>query len=418
MIDTNKIDGNKKVFCVAPWLSLNINQNGNIQPCCNNDTVFGNILKSNLEEVWNGDSIKNFRKYMIEQVPQKSCQSCYEKELSGQKSLREILNENLLDDGFEFISDTNDDYSVNEFGFIHWDVKLGNKCNFKCRTCCPGSSSSIEFETYGKLSGLFDASTISFDRIKPHLNKVNHLYFSGGEPLLIEEHYQILFLLIKLGKNKQSNFYLTYNTNFSTLTYKKFHIFDLWNLFKYVQIHISVDGVGERGELIRNGFKWDKFISNVNEFNEKFKDKFNTHQLYFDCTVQALNIFDVVTLHQTLFNDGLLKDIDNFHLNYLHGPRNLSVWLLDKETKEEAKKNIKNHIETFLIPNNAKDTVRSFEGLIKFIDLYQDQQLISDFVSTMTNLDRKRGEDIFKTFPELKKTWILYLKTKKNLSSK
>lgn len=412
MIDTNKINPNNKVFCVAPWLSLNINQNGNVQPCCNADLCFGNILKDDIEIIWNNDSIKKFREGMIEQIPQKSCRFCYEKEISGQKSLREIFNESLFEEGKHFIYNTNDDYSVNEFGFIHWDVKLSNKCNFKCRTCCPESSSSIELEFEGKISGRYDFADIKFYKIKPYIGKVNHLYFSGGEPLIIKEHYQMIFMLIRLKKHKDTKFHLVYNTNFSSLTYKKYHIFDLWDLFQRVQVHISVDGSGKRGELIRNGFNWDKFISNVKQFNEKFKDKLNTHVLYFDCTVQALNIFDVVNLHQFLFNEGLLINIDNFHLNYLHGPRNLAVWLLDTKTKEKAKENIKNHIDNFLIPNKAINTVREFESLIKYIDLYQDQKLISEFVDRMRYLDSLRKENVFKTFPELNGIWIPYLKEK------
>jgi len=418
MIDTSKINPNNKVFCVAPWLSLNINQNGNVQPCCNANLSFGNILKDNIETIWNNEPIKKFREGMVEKIPQDACRFCYEKELSGQKSLREVFNESFFEEGKQFIYDTNDDYSVNEFGFIHWDVKLSNKCNFKCITCCPESSSSIELEFNGKISGLYDFADIKFNKIKPYIDKVNHLYFSGGEPLIIEEHYQMLFMLIKLKKNKQSNFYLTYNTNFSTLTYKKIHVFDIWDVFNYVQVRISVDGMGNRGELIRNGFKWDRFVSNVKEFNQKFSNKSDTHGLWFDCTVQALNVFDVVTLHQTLFKEGLLTNIDNFHLNYLHGPRNLSVWILDKKTKEKAKANIQDHINNFLIPNQAVKTLRDFESLIKFIDLYQDQNLIPDFVHTMSDLDKKRNENVFKTFPELKDTWITYLNYKKNLPPK
>lgn len=418
MIDTSKIDPNNKVFCVAPWLSLNINQNGNVQPCCNGDLCLGNVLKEDIETIWNNDKIKNFRKAMVENIPQKHCTECYEKEISGQKSLRQIFNDNLFEEGSKFIYNTNDDYSVNEFGFIHWDIKLSNKCNFKCRSCCPGSSSSIEFEQNGKISGLYDFADIKFNKIQPYLDIVNHLYFSGGEPLILEEHYKMLSVLIKLKKNKQSNFHLTYNTNFSTLTYKKIHVFDIWDVFNSVQVRISVDGMGNRGELIRNGFKWDKFVSNVKEFNQKFSNKSDTHELCFDCTVQALNVFDVVTLHQTLFKEGLLTNIDNFHLNYLHGPRNLSVWILDKKTKEKAKANIQDHIDNFLIPNQAVKTLRAFESLIKFIDLYQDQKLIPDFVNTMTNLDKKRNENVFKTFPELKDTWITYLNYKKNLLPK
>jgi len=412
MIETNKIDPNNKIFCVAPWLSLNINQNGNIQPCCQSSNILGNVLKEEVKDIWNNEKMRKLRKSMIEQIPVESCRTCYEKEIVGQKSLRQVFNESLFSHGDKFIYNTNEDYSVEEFGFIHWDVKFGNKCNFKCRTCCPGSSSSIEFEETGKTSILNDFSKINFHKIKPYIDIVNHLYFSGGEPLIIEEHYKMIIMLLKLGKHKKEDFYLNYNTNFSTLTYKNHHIFDIWDKFKNVQVRISVDGTKKRGELIRNGFKWDKFTTNVKKFNEKFKGREKTHNLFFDCTVQALNIFNVVTLHKTLFNDGLMENIDNFHLNYLHGPRELSVWVLDKKTKALAKKSIRNHIDNFLIPNNADSTVREFEGLIKYIDLHQDQRLITEFVQRMKYLDLKRNEDTFTTFPELSEVWSLYLNKK------
>ena len=109
-------------------------------------------------------------------------------------------------------------------------------------------------------------------------------------------------------------------------------------------------------------------------------------------------------------------EIDNFHLNYLHGPRELAVWLLDIETKEKAKHNIRNHIDNFLIPNNSVESIREFESLIKYIYLYQDQHLIPEFVQKMSSLDRKRNENTFKTFPELSGVWSTYLDKKNPLS--
>lgn len=413
MIDTSKINPNDTVFCVAPWLSLNINQNGDVQPCCiASDHKLGNVLNEEIKDIWNNDKIREFRRCMIEKIPVKSCRGCYDKEIVGQKSLRQVFNENLFSHGSKFIYETNDDYSVNEVGFIHWDVKFGNKCNFKCRTCCPGSSSSIEFEEYGKITGENDFSKINFHRIKPYVDVVQHLYFSGGEPLIIEEHYKMIVMLMKLGKHNNKDFYLNYNTNFSTLTYKKHHIFDIWDKFQNVSVRISVEGVGKRGELIRNGFKWNQFVSNVEKFNERFKDKKETHELKFDCTVQALNVFDVVNLHQTLFNTRLMESIDDFHLNYLHGPRELSVWILDAQTKEKAKNNIRNHIDNFLIPNESVESIREFESLIKYIDLYQDQDLIPEFFRKMKYLDLRRNENTFKTFPELSNVLKTYLDKK------
>jgi len=411
MIDTSKINPNNKVFCVAPWLSLNINQNGDVQPCCiSSNYKFGNVLNEDIKDIWNNDKIREFRKNMIEQIPVKSCQECYENEISGEISLRQRFNESLFNHGSKFIYDTNDDYSVNQFGFIHWDVKFGNKCNFKCRSCCPSSSSSIEFEENGKLSPFNDFSKVNFSKIKSYIDIVNHLYFSGGEPLIIDEHYKMIVMLMKLKKHKNEEFYLLYNTNFSTLRYKKTHIFDIWDKFQNVFVAISIDGSFNRGELIRNGFKWDRFVSHVEQFNEKFKGREKTHRLQFACTVQALNIFDVVTLHKTLVEKKLIYHIDDYHLNFLHGPRNIAVWLLDKKTKEKAKENIRNHIDNFLIPNKAKDSIRQFESLINFIDLYQEQHLIPEFIKRMNYLDLIRGENTFKTFPELYDTWKTYLK--------
>lgn len=405
MIDTSKVDVNKKGFCVAPWLSLNINQNGDIQPCCASTLVFGNIIKDDIETIWNNDTIKEFRLSMLEGEFHESCRPCYEKELARQKSLRQVFNETLFNNGLQYIYDTNEDGSVVEPGFIHWDVKFGNKCNFKCRSCGPSASSSIELELYGKVSGLHDISKLTFHKIKPYIEKVDHLYFSGGEPLIIDEHYKMLRDLIKLNKHKDPKFSLTYNTNFSVLKYKKINVFDLWDLFGDVQVRISVDGAGKRGELLRHGFKWKTFLMNVKAFNDRFKNKKETHQLYFDCTVQALNIFDVVTLHKFLFNNGLMHSIDHFHLNYLHGPRNIAVWILDEKTKERAKKHIKDHIDNFLIPNKATHTINEFSGLIKYIDLYDDQHLIPDFMKKIKYFDNLRGEDTISTFPELIQTY-------------
>ena len=174
---------------------------------------------------------------------------------------------------------------------------------------------------------------------------------------------------------------------------------------------VCMHGVGARGELIRKGFNWDRFVSHAKQFRDRFKDKENTHQLHFDCTVQALNIFDVVTLHQYLYNSGLMKDIDFFFLNFMQTPREMSVWILDKKTKEAAKENIRNHIDNFLLPNNSKQSVVFYESLIKYIDLYQEQTLIPNFLRSMRKFDKLRGENVIETFPEFERIWSV-IKTK------
>jgi len=406
MIDTSKINVDGKVFCVAPWLCLNVRQDGEVKPCCVSEYTYGDIKKKSLVEIWNDEPIKKFRENMINEIPNKECKVCYINEKSGKKSLRQDFNSNLYDysNYKSFIHETNDDFSVNDPKFMFWDVKLGNKCNFKCRMCHWTSSSGFELEQFGKISGKWHAAEKTFEEVEPYIGLVEHLYFSGGEPIIIDEHWKILDKLIELGRSDKVT--IAYNTNFSTLVYKGRHIFDMWEKFdRDIQIHISVDGVGKRGELIRKGFNWEKFVSHAEQFRERFKHKERTHELHFDCTLQALNVFDVTNLHRYLYNSGLMKDIDFFYMHFLQTPREMSVWILDKKTKEAAKKNIRNHIDNFLVPNNSKKSVDLFESLINFIDFYQDQKLIPTFLDSMRRFDKIRNESVIETFPEFQRIW-------------
>lgn len=410
MINKRKIDLNGEVFCVAPWLCLDIRQDGEVKPCCISDYTYGDIKEKSLWEIWNDEPIRKLRKNMINGIPTKSCQVCYTNQMTGKSSLRQDFNDDLYKYYKKFIYETNDDYTVNEPGFVWWDLKLSSKCNFKCRMCSWTSSSSLELEQFGKISNRWNASERTYEEMEQYLGMVNHLYFSGGESIIIDEHWKILDKIIELKRNNQVT--IAYNTNFSTLTYKGRHIFDMWDQFsRDLQVHISIDGMGSRGELIRKGFNWDKFVSHAEQFRDRFKHKERTHELHFDCTVQALNIFDIVNLHQYLYNSGLMKDIDFFFLNFMQTPREMSVWILDKKTKEAAKENIRNHIDNFLIPNKSKRSIIFYESLITYIDLYQEQTLIPKFLNKMRKFDKIRNESVIETFPEFQRIWDV-IKTK------
>jgi radical SAM protein with 4Fe4S-binding SPASM domain len=410
MVDKSKVNLNGEIFCVAPWMALDIRQDGEVKPCCVSEYTYGHINEKSLWEIWNDEPIKKLRENMLNDIPTKSCQVCYNNQAAGKSSLRQDFNGDLFRYYKKFVYDTNEDFSVNEPGFVWWDLKLSNKCNFKCRMCSWTSSSSFELEQFGKISGKWDAAEKTYEEVEPYLGMVNHLYFSGGESLIIDEHWKILDKVIELGRNNKVT--LAYNSNFSNLVYKGRHIFDMWDQFnRDLQVHISVDGVGARGELIRKGFKWDRFVSHAEQFRDRFKHKERTHQLHFDCTVQALNIFDVVNLHQYLYNSGLMKNIDFFFLNFMQTPIEQSVWILDKKTKEAAKENIRNHIDNFLIPNRSKRSIIFYESLIKYIDLYQEQRLLPAFLDSMRKFDKKRNESVIETFPEFQRIWDV-IKTK------
>ena len=54
-----------KQYCEYPWTSLTVMAEGNVVPCTqisNNEIVLGNVNEQSLEEIWNSEKYKNFRK--------------------------------------------------------------------------------------------------------------------------------------------------------------------------------------------------------------------------------------------------------------------------------------------------------------------------------------------------------------------
>lgn len=406
MFESNKLNPAGKFFCVAPWLVLEVRPDGKVKPCCMSEYTYGDITKKSLWDIWNDEKIKKLRESMINDSPHPACKICYLFEKSGKVSDRKYFNELYFNNNAQNIAKfTNPDYSISTPMFVEWQVRLSNKCNFKCRTCNLTLSSSIELEETGKISGLYDTSEKTYDEVEPYLGNMECLTFVGGEPLILDKHDTILNKIIDLERTDKVT--LIYNTNFSNLVYKQRHIFDLWDKFsKKVIVKISVDGVSERGELIRKNFNWNKFTNNVKQFLEKFNNNPEIYELHFQPTIQALNIFNIVELHQTLYNNGLMQNIDNILLNFLSNPREMSVWILDDQTKKEAAENIKNHIGSFLIPNGASsDTIKQFEEIINYMNFYDETQMIPQFLRTMKSYDLKRNENVAKTFPELHRIW-------------
>ena len=72
------------------------------------------------------------------------------------------------------------------------------------------------------------------------------LYFAGGESTVIEEHYTLLEEVVKRGYAKQIE--LRYNSNGVEMPQR---LFDLWDEFKRVRFHYSIDAHGKQNDYIR-----------------------------------------------------------------------------------------------------------------------------------------------------------------------
>lgn len=263
-----------KYFCTAPWVHLHSWPDGRVFPCRSSLREYqtlGNLYESSLDEIWNSETMQQFRKDLQEGKPRPDfCGRCYESELVGVKSLRQYCNESFMEEYKE-----QSKHEIVPTKLHYWDFRFDNTCNQSCRGCGPALSSAWVDDAYQLTGQRFNESPVNIVKFnKDNLNRnlikeqapyVREINFAGGESMITYDHYYILSQLLE---NNNTDVKLTYTTNLSTISYKDMNFVDVWPKFREVVLNISLDDVEERGEYWRNGLDWDKFVKNVKQVKE------------------------------------------------------------------------------------------------------------------------------------------------------
>jgi radical SAM protein with 4Fe4S-binding SPASM domain len=232
----------KKTVCAIPWMHLNFEPNGKVVPCCLTSTFeyfLGDVNHQTVNEIWNSENMKSLRREMIEGKQPEICVKCFSSEKSAGFSGRTRHNRefNHVIDSIPKITD--DDGTCHTMDLRYWDFRFSNLCNFKCRSCGPRYSSSWipdakkmgfikDQEKVWNIQQVGAANNYKF--LEEQIHTVEKIYFAGGEPLLMDEHWYILDLLQKY---QRYDVRISYNTNLSTLIYKKKNILDTF-LFQWL----------------------------------------------------------------------------------------------------------------------------------------------------------------------------------------
>ena len=392
-----------KTFCILPWIHMHAFPNGQAYPCCLSDSDYpvGNLHTNTMEEVWNSPEYKTLRTNMLADMPSKECTRCYEREATGFVSSRNDLNKNF-GHHIGLIDDTKVDGTYEDFKLRYYDIRFSNLCNMSCRTCGSWFSSSWYLEEerlFGKRSHpqFMYAGKDQYDmwnQMQAHIPYLEQIYFAGGEPLIMEEHYWILKELVK---REMFDVKLIYNTNFSKLALKQDNVLDLWKLFKNVSIGASLDGMGERAEYIRKGTKWDEIVRN----RELMIERLPNVDFYVSTTVGIMNALHVSDFHRDWVERGLLKPQD-WNINILQGPTRMRIDVLPNEYKQQVEAKIREHIEWLRPQDPLTRAIGGYEGMINFMWQADNSGLLGEFYKFTDSLDSSRNESFEQTFPEYK----------------
>jgi hypothetical protein len=231
------------------------------------------------------------------------------------------------------------------------------------------------------------------------LGDVKRLHFAGGEPLFMDEHYKALEHLISIGKTDVT---LSYNTNFSTLRYKKYDVVSMWNKFETVDVWASLDGMGAQGDYQRKGQKWEKIEENIRTIQR------DCTSLLFgvNVTVSMLNILHIPDFYRYMVEQKLVEP-QRLNLYLLFDPSYMNITNLPLAIKQKAIKQFEALDRDFLNTLPNPEHIRNhIAAVVNFMMGEQGNELDS-FRHWIGAVDHVRNEDFIATFPELASLMVL-----------
>ena len=388
-----------KTFCIYPWIHLHAYPTGEAYPCCHAEMkpgVVGNCRTQTLEQIWNGEPMQQLRKDMLSETPHAACTRCYEQEESGFFSGRRSANKHH---GHHIKK-----LESNPFEMTYWDIRFSNLCNLKCRSCGHIFSSQW-YQDQAKLAGgswkehnsvlnyAGRTETDMWTQLIPHLDYVEQIYFAGGEPLLMEEHYNILEELLKRGR---TDVRLIYNTNFTHTDLKGKSVFEYWKQFQSVAVGASLDDQGTRGEYIRKGTVWTTVEQNRRDMLATCPNV----DFYISPTLSIMNARSLPRFHRAWVEAGLIRAQD-LNVNILQDPQHYRLDIATAAYKEELSTVYLNHIMWLREQDPLGRATQGFESAIVYMNATDNSHLIPEFWRRTRELDEIRKENILDVIPEL-----------------
>jgi len=394
-----------KTFCMYPWLHLHAWPTGEAHPCCHSEPIgkIGNCRTHTLKELWNSTKQKQLRVDMLTESQNPACGRCYEQENNGFFSGRQSANKHH-GHHIKRVEQTQTDGFVEKFEMTYWDIRFSNLCNLSCRSCGHIFSSSW-YQDQAKLAGSDwkDRNTVlnyagrtetdMWEQLEPHLDYVEQIYFAGGEPLLMEEHYNILEELVK---RKRFDVRLIYNTNFTHTKLKGKSVFEYWKQFDSVAVGASLDDSGPRAEYMRKGTDWEVVGNNRREMLAVCPKV----DFYISPTLSIMNAWHLPDFHRDWVKKGLIKAQD-LNVNILQDPLHYRIDIAPIEYKHRLQIKYQEHIEWLRDKDPLQRATVGFESAIKYMIATDNTHLIDTFWRKTHELDNIRKENIMEVIPEL-----------------
>lgn len=404
-----------KNFCAAPFNSLFEGPKGLVSTCCKTREAIGYTNESSLEEMYNSEHAKSVRKAFLEGKKHPQCVQCwqYEDQTGLAASNRQSSNMLGFDTIDEAVANTLPDGTMTKQSPAWLDLLWTNKCNFACLGCKPDVSSTIARkykDEYALLAGmkpheyypdmdLWQTNNEAKIRyVIDHADSLEVIHLNGGEPFMSEGIFDLLDEMLKYGLNKKIRIWSHTNGSITTSYKGKDLVEDYLSKWgDMARIVMSQDGYGPRGEYIRYGYRDDVWLRTYRRIHEA-----NVELSIQTCwnMLNAMVIDDIGAWYMENLpkRDGVLNGKLGIWKNMSLGVEMLRI---HEPTRQRCLQALRNLMESGNHPKGWEHTLKDHYKLMSVRKDLNKQKWIWNCADGIEAIDRKRGTNFDKTFPEL-----------------
>lgn len=219
--------------------------------------------------------------------------------------------------------------------------------------------------------------------LENNMHSLRYLEFTGGEPFMIQEHFELLDKLVSTGHARHIE--LHYNTNGTVWPSGAEKI---WKAFRTVEIAFSIDDIGDRFEYQRAGADWLSVNSNIELFKE-MRNRNRNMRLQVCSTVNVFNVLYLDQLAQWIDN----QNFDFVYWNMLHDAPYYSIASLP----DRAKHQIAHRLQT---ADFSQMHQQEIDRIIAFM-LNGTSTDGSEMLARIIEVDQRRSQSLANVAPEL-----------------
>jgi organic radical activating enzyme len=425
-------------FCGAKWYNATIWLGNGTTASCHHPPAHKIPLEEiaqSYKAIHNTQYKKLIRKQMLEGERPKECEYCWKIEDMGSDKVSDRVYKSVIYTDEELMDAKTKLGWTEDVDLRTLEIAFDPNCNFACSYCNASFSTTWQkdIKTYGPYQNLVSDGAGAFQHDGGHSmpygkknegnpyieafwkwwegdlqHTLRELRVTGGEPTMSQDFWK---LMKWWESNKDCNVEFAVNSNLGQKDELFEELLKASHNIKSFHLYTSCETIGLHAEYIRDGLKWEKWITNV----ERMLKEGNVKSINCMMTINALCLF-----HITEFMDEMLRlkrtyktSSPNCSFNILRFPSFQSIVTLPKEIREERA----NHIEKWI--NDNYDGGGNFfldwerDGMLRMVSYIREvetghshtsslESRERDFKSFYMQYDIRRNKNFVNTFPELK----------------